>query len=212
MRESTIDAISWHWARARWWIVIARFASPLSACDLPDVCVHACVLYFFFLLSLLLTLALAPPLNLEYDRPIVRAIGTNSPAIKLLDGRSRAGCKSRERTRTIVAIGESSDASLPSYKSLPRTQIIFNQSNLGSVYSPAITIVLCRFNWPAPRNLVSELPRDSPHVSPRGHHVQAPQLLRRGLHGRIARERHSREEDASGGWNLSRPAVSVTRE
>jgi len=47
-----------------------------------------------FLLSIIsLSLARAQPLNLEYDRPVVRAIGTNKLAIKLLNERSKV-CKS----------------------------------------------------------------------------------------------------------------------
>lgn len=107
-RESQLSTQSADIDNARAWrrIVITRFASLLSACDrvFPSgrACVHTYVRYSFFLsITVPLFLACAPPLNLEYDRPVVRAIGTNSLAIKLLDGRSEDRLRvERERGRS----------------------------------------------------------------------------------------------------------------
>lgn len=132
-----------------------RFAFLLSACDcvFPSgrmrVCVYTCVRYSFFFLSLLLSLFLslarAPPLNLEYDRPVVHTIGTNSLAIKLLDGCSRAGRKSArenvdDRSYRRILLGRRLFASVKialAYKPI----IIFGKSDLVSVhFGPAIAI------------------------------------------------------------------------
>jgi len=113
-------------------------------------------------------------LNLEYDRPVVRAIGTNSRAIKSFDERSvRTGSGSsagREESRGILVAIHAESVSSASSSSSPRLQIAVESRLVRSSRIVAVRSVRSVDSLGC-CDSVAELSRVSHDSSPRGRHV-----------------------------------------